>query len=531
MKITRILFILLVSLAGLNMSAAMANKDHSQKNLLVIMADDLNDWVGAYGGHPQAKTPNIDRLASMGVRFENFHTAVPLCNPSRAAVWTGIRPHVSGIHTNNDAHYMDGSTVLHEHLQNNGFYTIGAGKIFHGGSGGGRVVEYWDKYTSYKNVQNETNKVNSLHADIPDSHKDEIKKPMKFRGFDWYQLPNNDELVPDHRITTDFINNFNNRPKNKPFAAFVGQFFPHLPWILPKKYFDMFPLESIILPEKGHNDTADIPVEHIENYKKREREHQLMVDNDLEKQAVQAYLASTYFADQQIGRILDMLEDSGEIDNTIIVFWSDHGWHFGEKNNWHKQTLWEEATRTPFAMVVPGMTQAGSVTTRTADSISIFNTVFELLGVKAPAGQSDGISIVPLLKNPQLSWEHPAISTNFSGSHSVRSEHWRYTRYASGGEELYDHRSDQAESVNLLHPTNNKRPEFHALIRNQLKQHLVQGGFPLKPPVEVERTSQNTKYLKEMFKSNPTADSDKDGVMSKIEWTAYKKIQKKRARS
>ena len=265
---------------------------------------------------------------------------------------------------------------------------------------------------------------------------------------DWGTIPGLDEGKYDDSKTVDYVISELGKPHRKPFFLACGIFRPHLPWYAPKKYFDLYPIEDIVIPDVLKDDLDDVPEEGKKLAASRRGDFIRIKEQGKWKEAIQAYLACISFADAQLGRLLDAMKKSKYSNNTIIVFWSDHGWHLGEKNHWHKSTLWEEATRIPFIMSVPGITEGGTDCKRPIDTLCIYPTLLELCKIK-PANELDGVSIVPLLKNPEIPWDIPAVSEFGRGQCTVRSERYRYIRYSDGTSELYDHSRDPKEWNNL----------------------------------------------------------------------------------
>ena len=241
---------------------------------------------------------------------------------------------------------------------------------------------------------------------------------------------------------------FLNQTPGKPFFLAAGIYRPHLPFYAPRKYFDLYPPESIHLPEKRDDDLDDLPQAGKAMAAQRREDYELVMKAGKYRELLQAYLASVSFADAMVGRLLDALEQSGHADRTIVVLWSDHGWHLGEKQHLHKFTLWERSTRIPFVVVVPGVTRERSVCRKPVGMIDLFPTLNELCELPDVDGLS-GQSIVPLLTNPNRAWDRPALTSHGQGNHALRSERWRYIRYADGSEELYDHSKDPNECTNL----------------------------------------------------------------------------------
>jgi len=262
----------------------------------------------------------------------------------------------------------------------------------------------------------------------------------------WGPLPAGDEVMPDTQMTDWAIQKLKQK-HDKPFFLAVGYQKPHLEWHVPKKYFDMHPLDKVQLPKVLANDLDDVPPAGIKMAKPG-GDHKKIVEAGLWKEAVQAYLASCTYMDAQVGRLLDALEQSGEAENTIIILWSDHGWSHGQKEHWRKFSLWEQDCRVVFMIAAPGLTTPGTRCERTVNLLDLYPTVTDLCGLAPTKGQ-EGHSLMPLLKNAKAPWDHPSITTHGRNNHSIRTEKWRYIRYKDGSEELYDHDSDPLEWKNL----------------------------------------------------------------------------------
>ena len=282
---------------------------------------------------------------------------------------------------------------------------------------------------------------------IPEGYPFSGLKETPHEG-DWGVIPGLVEAEYDDSKSVDYAVRALVKKRDKPFFLACGIFRPHLPWYAPKKYFDLYPLEKIKLPERVEDDLQGAPPQGVKLSAARRNEFLNIKKQGKWKEGVRAYLASISFADAQLGRLLDALGKSSHAENTIIVFWSDHGWHLGEKNHWHKSTLWEEATRIPFMISVPGLTKGGARCGRPVDTLCVFPTLIELCGLK-PRKDLDGVSIVPLLKKPEVKWDLPAVTEYKRGQCAVRSERFRYIRYSDGTEELYDHSEDPNEWNNL----------------------------------------------------------------------------------
>ena len=414
-------------------------------NILMIAIDDLNHWVGHLGRNPQTKTPNIDRLAKMGVTFTKAYCTAPACNPSRASLMSGMRPSSTGCYTNaqNWRPGISEDKLMNTHFVKNGYRVYGSGKIYHGaGDRGGEWTDYFPGGGQEP----------PRHPSAKDDGVDGIK---------FCPLDGTDEQMPDHGVI-DYCIKRMNEPGDKPFFITAGLVKPHMPFSVPKKWFDMFPLESIQLPPWREDDLNDLPPAGV---KMAGGDHAKILASGRWKEAVQAYLATIAYCDFEIGRLLDAYEKSAQRDNTIVCLWSDHGWSLGEKSHWRKFALWEEPTRTVFVWKVPGVTTAGGACGRPVDYSSVYPTLCALTGLPLPE-HLEGRDISPLLKDPQSAWEHPAITTHGRLNHSVRTEGWRYIRYADGGGELYDEAADPLEYTNLA-----SKPE-HAARKAELANLL-----------------------------------------------------------
>jgi len=413
--------------------AVEAEAQPKKPNVLFIAVDDLRDWVGYLGRNPQTITPNIDKLAARGVAFTRSYCAAPLCNPSRAALMSGLRPSTSGVYENDD----DWRTVIGEDkpltttFRKAGYYVSGSGKIYH--EAYARRGE-WDDY------------LEKPGADPKPTGNDGVG------GIKFAPLQCKDEDLREWKIVNYAIEQLNKK-HDKPFFVACGLHKPHMPWNVPQKYYDMHPLKDIKLPPYLKSDLEDLPAAGIKMAKPM-GDHAAMIESGRWKEAVQGYLAAISYCDAMIGRLMEAFDKSPERDNTIIVFWCDHGWHLGEKDHWRKFALWEEATRAPLLWVVPGLTKAGGVCERTVDFMSIYPTLTDLCGIPTPA-HVEGKSIRSLLADPKAPWSDPAITTYNFKNHAVRTEGWRYIRYADGGEELYDEAKDPNEWTNLA-----GKPEF-----------------------------------------------------------------------
>ncbi len=454
-------------------------QDGDHPDVLFIAIDDLNDWVGPLDGHPQTKTPNMDRLAAQGMVFSNAYVPAMLCNPSRAAIMTGIAPSSSGVYGNTTdwrvTKRLQGISTIPHYFMDNGYRSVGAGKMFHSST-----YNPW-AYFGYNDTTAWHAYFPSLDRQLPNEVTPHLRpansSPLS-ANFDWAAVSATDMAMGDGQVVTWSVEQILS-PGNEPRFNAVGIYRPHLPWYLPQKYFDMHPLEEIMLPEILENDLDDIPEAPQSGARDANLSpmgiHDWVIGDetgDRWRQGVQAYLASISFADAMVGHVLDALDQSGRADNTIIVLWSDHGWHLGEKARWRKQTLWRESTRVPLIVVAPGVTQAGSETAETVSLMDLYPTLVELAGLEMPA-HLEGISLVPLLENPARAWDRPAVSTNGFRNHAVSTNRYRYLRYADGSEELYDLQTDPNEWHNLAGD-----PQFSS-VQAELAEWLPEHDEPV----------------------------------------------------
>ena len=431
---------------------AFAANPPARPNVLFIAVDDLRDWVGYFGHNPQAKTPNYDRLSRMGTSFTRAYCASPVCNPSRTALMSGLRPSTSSVYENNVDFrpIIPPAKMLTTAFREAGYHVHGAGKIYHEAY---RRREEWDDYLEKERGDPR-----------PAADRSEGVGGIKFAPLDCRDDELSDWGIADYGIASL------QRKHDKPFFLAVGFHKPHMPWNVPRKWFDLFPLESIKLPPYLENDLDDLPPAAV-RMAHPETDHVPMQKSGRWKEAIQAYLATIAYCDMNLGRLLDALEKSAYRDNTIICLWGDHGWHLGEKHHWRKFALWEEATKAPFMWVVPGVTRPDTICERTVDFMSIFPTLTDLCGIPTPA-HNEGVSIRRLLADPKASWDLPALTTYRFNNHTVRSEGWRYIRYANGDEELYDETRDPNEWTNLA-----AKPEF-AARKAELAKSLPRTNAP-----------------------------------------------------
>ena len=463
-------------------------------NVLFVAVDDLNDWVGVLGGHPQAKTPNIDNLARRSFLFERAYCPVPYCLASRVAVLTGVAPYHSGVYRKQKwRHHLPDAVTIPRQFRAHGYKTFGIGKIIEHSIKPSKVLENdpeaWDYYVdsggSFKATGRpfsgfkRVNLSGHLPRIVPDS-------------MDWKAVQETDLSRWRDGRAAEYVRNLLSQAHTHLLFLACGFRKPHLPWYLPKSYFDPFPLSKIQIPVINENDLDDTPriarnwawnssrwpffLHWVDGrfWKTVNRGYDHMIrDTKQQARAVQGYLAASYFLDEMLGRVLEGLDTGPNRDNTIVVLWSDHGWHLGEKLAWSKFTLWEEANRVPYiyrvperyARRLPGFRPKGRCKTPVS-TIDTFATLCDLSGIPQPSG-IDSRSLGPLLADPTCRWDRPAISTWLKGNHSVRFKELRYTRYRNGSEELYDHAQDPME-------WNNKAGDpSHLELKKQLQSMVL----------------------------------------------------------
>jgi len=413
-------------------------KNDNQYNVLFIAIDDLNDWTGFLGGHPDVKTPNLDRLAKRSIVFTNAHCPAPLCNASRAALMTGIRPSTSGVYKNDNpwraSSVLKNAITIPQHFMAHGYTALGSGKIFHGRF---PDPQSWDDYwpSKIKHKPDDPIPENRPLNGIPNT-----------KHFDWGPVIVGNEEMGDWQVA-DWVIDQLKTEHDKSFFLACGFFRPHLPWYVPQEYFDLYTFDNIALPNVKEDDLNDIPTMG-EKIARPERDHANVIKYGQWRKAVHAYLASISFVDECVGRVINALEGSDYAENTVIVLWSDHGWHLGEKLHWRKFALWEEATHNVLMFSVPGTTKPGSESAAAVNLLDIYPTLIDLCELRKKP-ELEGVSLLPFLENPRHHWDRPTITTFGRNNHSVRSEKWRYIRYADGSEELYDHTVDKLEWHNL----------------------------------------------------------------------------------
>ena len=421
-------------------------------NVLFIMADDLNDDMATFG-HAIVKTPNLDRVAARGVRFDRAYTQFPLCNPSRASLMTGLRPDTIKVH-DLVAHFrtaVPDVVTIPQMFQRAGYVAARVGKIYHYGNPGQIGTDGLDDRPSWNEV------VNPRGIDKDEENALTVLTPGRAIGASlaYYASPAPDEEHTDGKVAAETIALLE-KHKDRPFFIAAGFYRPHCPFIAPRKYFDLHPLERIPAPAFGRDARTGAPASAVQS--------RWDVDATGEREAIRAYYASISFLDAQIGRLLDAVDRLGLAANTIVVFASDHGYHLGEGGQWMKQTLFERSARTPLIVAGAGVTARGLASNRLVEFVDIYPTLAALAGLQPPQ-RLEGRSLLPLLKDPGTAWSHPALTQVRRGGsagimgYSVRTERWRYTEWADGtsGTELYDEVTDPQELKNLAGSPDHKQ--------------------------------------------------------------------------
>ncbi|HIF01440.1 MAG TPA: DUF4976 domain-containing protein [Planctomycetes bacterium] len=403
-------------------------------NVLFIAIDDLNDWVGCLDSHPQVKTPNIDALAARGTLFTNAHCQAPICNPSRTSVMTGLRPSTTGVYGLapwfRTVDEWKGLVTLPQHFSNAGYQTYTVGNIYHGRNWNSQGVKEFDI-------------VGKTDPGLRPKEK-RVTTPRGGAGMDWAVYPYKESDHKDWKTASWAVEQLDKGPKG-PFFMAVGFALPHVPLFATQKWFDLYPEDEVILPRMLLDDRRDTPrFSWYLHWKLPEPRQKFLLQQGEQIKIVQAYLASVSFVDSQVGRVLDALERNDLADDTIVVLWSDHGYHLGEKQITGKNTLWDRSARVPLIFSGPGVT-AGQKSGRPAELLDMYPT---LSGLEIP-DHLEGLSLVPQLNDANAPRTRPAITTDNHDNHGVRTERWRYIQYADGSEELYDMVKDPNEFTNL----------------------------------------------------------------------------------
>jgi arylsulfatase A-like enzyme len=427
--------------------------ESARPNVLFIAIDDMNDWTTLFDKSNPIKTPNLERLADQGTFFARAYCNSPACNPSRASVLSGVRPSTSGVY-NNSSNWnkaMPGVTILPQHFKNHGYRTYASGKIFHHHGTAFFRYEAFDEYVEFPTKQPDRPMPSSGNLNgIVQWTRPNGGKGTVSRNFDWGAYPDDPDFHIDNRTVNWAINKI--EKAEEPFFIATGIFRPHMPFFAPQEWYDAYSMKDLEMPVHNPSDLEDVPEEARQMLHPPTRSFMSTFnaekarDPEIFEKAVRGYQAAASFADYNVGRLIDALDASGKADNTIIVLWSDHGFHVGEKEHWEKFVLYEKATHIPYIVVAPGF-KKGQVSYRPVTLIDLYPTLTELCGLPVP-DHLEGKSLVPLLKNPKAK-KDPAVITYGHNNHAVRTDRYRYIRYAGGDEELYDTENDPNEWTNL----------------------------------------------------------------------------------
>ena len=472
-------------------------------NVLFLAIDDLNDWIGAAGGHSQAKTPNLDRLISQSVFFRNAHTAAPVCSASRHALLSGLRPSSTGWYSNSSKTREDYDRILGDtvpmptHFKRNGYKTMAAGKIYHRGTSDIEGYDYWDevrprykwpRWLAERGHGYQGKSGGHFHPFPPDGGAiyQKYQEGVSGQSLCWGALEEADmppEGMPDEQVADWAVERLE-QEHAQPFFLAVGFVRPHVPYTAPKRFFDLYPLDEIVMPDVPADEMDDIPLlgkgMAYGTIEGGDHRNVLDVGPNYWREMVRAYLACVTFVDEQAGKVLRALADSPHADNTIVVFWSDHGQHLGEKRHWRKQALWEESTRVPLAIRLPKSVNGGEASDQPVSLLDIYPTLLQLVDLPAVDGL-EGTSLLPQLEDPAARRAEPAITTWYYNNHSIRDLNFRYIRYRDGAEELYDHRSDPGEHLNLAanpkYSEVKERLAAHVPEKNAVPSSIENGGL------------------------------------------------------
>ncbi|MCA8986207.1 MAG: sulfatase [Planctomycetaceae bacterium] len=459
LKLALIAFLFCSGLCGAVRAESFAGTS-PRLNVLFIAIDDLNDYISPLDHHPGIRTPNFERLARRSVLFTNAHCAAPACHPSRVAVMTGVHPTRSGIYRNlfgahgprwrHESPVLEDAIVLSQHFRDHGYRAVGGGKIFHtlqwtkGDSQNDPTA--WDAYRG--------DPLDPISADWPrpafiktKDQNDGFTGRRPLNNFYFGAAPVELKAEQGDGAVVDWAIEQMSAETTQPLFLAVGLFRPHIPWEVPQEWFDLYPESEVQLPEYRDDDLDDA---HSHG---REAWHRWVVENNQWKHLVRGYLASVSYVDHQLGRLLDRLDASPLAGKTMIVLWTDHGFHLGEKQNWEKFALWEQTTRTPLFIHVPGISQDGARTNQPATLTDLYPTLCDLAGLPTPP-QCTGKSLAIQVEHPDQIDERTSLTSFVFGgggkpAHGISDTRYRYILYADGFEELYDLQQDRNEFQNL----------------------------------------------------------------------------------
>lgn len=466
----------ILSLLLLSFSIILSAHGAGKPDILFIAIDDLNDYISPLDNHPGVSTPNVERLAKRSVTFTNAHCAAPACHPSRVAVMTGVHPSRSGIYQNlfgahgprwrDESPELKNAVVLSQHFRDHGYYAAGGGKIFHtlqwtpGDSQ--NDPDAWDEYRGDPLDPISKDWPRPASTAVPQNKGFVGKRQLGFHLFGAAVIEEPEDTYGDHLVVDWATEQLQSDRGEKPLFLAVGLFRPHIPWEVGQKWFDLYPENGVTLPEHQDNDLDDARSHGRESW------HKWVTDNKQWPHLLSGYLASISYVDHQLGRLLDALDASGRADNTIIVLWSDHGFHIGEKQNWEKFALWEQTTHVPCFIHAPGVSRDGEATHEPATLTDLYPTLCDLAGLPTPE-QCTGKSLVSLLQNPEAKEDRLSLTSYYwpgdeAASHGISDTRYRYIHYGNGFEELYDLEKDPNEFKNLAGD-----PEYTETIKRLAK--------------------------------------------------------------
>ena len=467
-----ILFVSVLMLRGMAIASAA-----EKPNVLFIAVDDLNDWIGASGsgGNDQVITPNLNHLARRGVYFTNAHTAVPICMASRLALMSGISAATTGHYSN---HTIDERSILRKtamlptYFRRHGYKTMGGGKLYHDGTDSKAGANDWDLVKPMYEMSREWRErghdyLQNFFHPFPKGGSQIVRQHGKVPGYALCGGPLDQEdmprgVMPDEELAEWAAARLRER-HDQPFFLAVGFARPHTPYTAPRRFFDMYDAATLNIPFVPDDEFSDIPVmgKSMALCLLPGGDHWFVTQEmgpDYWRHLVHSYLACVSFVDEQIGRVLKALDESPYAGNTIIVLWSDHGQHLGEKKHWRKMCLWEESNRVPLVWCLPDGKNAGKRCARPVSLLDVYPTLVDLLGLPIIEAH-EGMSLRPWLDDPTTPRQRPAVTTWHYNNHSLRSERFHYIRYRDGSEELYDHSADPGEHRNLA-----DEPELSAVL-------------------------------------------------------------------